>query len=108
MLGADGLFGSLPASWPSIGAGTLLAGVVLTVFRMVVKGQLVPRKSHQEALAAEQRRADAAERERDKWEQAFLRAMGQGDQLLTVADVTERVVKALPKALPDQRAGDPP
>lgn len=101
---ASQLGDQLPASWPSIGAGGLLAVVVLTVFRMVVKGQLIPGRTHREALEAERDRTRAAEREADRWEQLALKAMGQTDQLLPVAEVTQRVVSALPKALTD--AGD--
>lgn len=108
MLAAAAEFGAgLPASWPSIGAGGLLAVVVLTVFRMVVKGQLVPGRTHREALEAEQERTRAAEREAARWEQLALKAMGQTDQLLPVAEVTQRVVSALPRALTEADQGKP-
>ncbi len=103
---AGGIAG-LPASWPSIGAGGLLAIVVLTVFRMVIRGQLVPGNTHRRELAAEQARTKVAEAERDKWQDVALKAMGQNSQLLSTSSVTEAVVRAMPKALHDPDAASP-
>jgi hypothetical protein len=73
----------LPVSWPTLGAGSLLALCVL----LILTGRLVPRS----ALAAAERRAE-------RWEAVALEALRQNGKLVDGAEVTSDVLRAIPQA----------
>jgi hypothetical protein len=107
---ATGALGDLPASWPSLSAGGLLAIGVL----LIVTGGLIPGRTHRREIRALELQVEAERRRADRWEEAALRALGQSEQLMSGVELTRRVVSAMPAGLglplpkPDERLPDRP
>ncbi len=88
----------LPAKWPGLSAGGLLALVVL----LILTGQLVPGRTHRREVDDLKDQVLAEREARVRWEQAALRALGQTDQLLPGVKVTRRIAESIPPALADR------
>lgn len=95
--------GDLPANWPSLSAGGLVALVVLLIFT----GRLIPSRTHKREIEDLRAQVKAEREARERWEEAALRALGQNDQLLPGVRVTRQIAEAIPPALA-QRMTDPP
>lgn len=89
------LLADLPASWPSLSAGGLLAIGVL----LIVTGGLIPGRTHRREIRALELQVEAERRRADRWEEATLKALGQSEQLMSGVQLTRRVVDAMPAAL---------
>lgn len=98
LLDAD--LSSLPASWPTLGAGGILG---LGVIALITGRGLATRREVDEA----NKRTEEANRRADKWEQVALEALGQNRKLLATSEVTAPLMDALSKALDPKPADDP-
>lgn len=100
---ASSVLSDLPATWPSLSAGGLLALVVL----LIVTGRLVPGRTHRNEVDDLKAQVAAERRARERWEEAALRALGQNDQLMPGVRVTRQIAESIPPAL-TQQPSDPP
>lgn len=71
----------IPGEWIIQGGAVGLLGLVVL---MILRGALVPRKTHEEV-----------QEERDTWRLIALKAMGQTDALLPAAHITTKVAQSL-------------
>ncbi len=92
---ASAVLSDIPAAWPSLSAGGLLAIGVL----LIITGGLVPGRTHRREIRALEAQVEAERRRADRWEEATLKALGQSEQLMTGVQLTRRVVSAMPAAL---------
>ena len=81
---------------PALANGVGVVGVVFFVGVLVMKGHLVPGKTHREALEHYRDNAAKAEKRADRWEQVALRALTATERLTEPVETAAKVLTKLP------------
>lgn len=81
---------------PALANGAGVVTVVLIVGLMVMRGNLVPGRTHREALRESAKREAKAEDRADRWEQVALQTLRATERLAEPMAVTAKVLTKLP------------
>lgn len=86
---------------PALANGVGVVGVVFFVGVLVMKGHLVPGKTHREAVLHARDVAMKAEERADRWEAVALRALSATERLTEPVETAAKVLTKIPAASPE-------
>ena len=77
--------------------GVGVVGVVFLVGLLVMRGHLIPGRTHREFVGHAREQIDKAEKRADRWEAVALRTLEATERLAEPVDVAAKVLTTIPR-----------
>lgn len=86
---------------PALANGVGVVGVVFMVGVLIMRGHLIPGRTHREVINNAAEAVSKAEERADRWEAVALRALSATEQMVEPMAVTAKVLTKLPSPTQD-------